>query len=50
MHLPSAENHYNKDICVKHDLPIFTTVKEKIFYVQRYQTTNGRETEMMSVH
>ena len=28
VHLPS-KSYYNKDICVKHDLPIFATGKEK---------------------
>ena len=36
-------------ICVKHDLLIFATGKEKISYIGRYQATDDRETEMMSV-
>lgn len=49
VHLPSPKNHYSKDIVIKHDVPIFATGKGKITYVGRYQTTDERETEMMSV-
>ena len=32
-----------------HDVPIFATGKSRITYVGRYQSTDERETEMMSV-
>ena len=34
---------------MKHDFPIFPTGKEKIAYIEKYQTTEDRETEMMLV-
>ena len=44
----SPKAQYNKDLCVKHDLSIFATGKEKISYVGRYQNTDDLETEMTS--
>lgn len=49
VHLPSPKNHYAKDICIDHDIPIFATGKSRITYIGRYQTADERETEMMSV-
>ena len=49
VHLPSPKNHYATDICIEHDIPIFATGKSRITYVGRYQSTDERETEMMSV-
>ena len=39
VHLPYLKNHYIKNICVKHDFPIFPRGKEKIAYIEKYQTT-----------
>ena len=49
VHLPSPKNHYAKDLCIDHDVPIFATGKSQIIYEGRYQTKDERETEMMSV-
>ena len=38
--LTLSKKHYNKDICVKHNLPIFETGK-KMPYIGRYQTTDN---------
>ena len=45
---PFQKNIAIKKYCVKHELPVFATEK-KISYIGGYQTTNGRETKMMSV-
>lgn len=49
VHLPAPKNHFVKDICIDTDVPIFATGKARITYVGRYNSSDDRETEMMSV-
>lgn len=49
VHLPSPKNHYNRDIAITADTPIFATGKSEITYVGKYNTTDITENEMMAV-
>jgi len=48
VHLPAPKSHYNKDITLQSDIPIFCTAKEEITFV-RGGVLDAMETEMMRV-
>lgn len=49
VHLPTPKNHFNKDICLNTDIPVFATGKSQIKFIGRFNAEDERETEMMSV-
>ena len=48
VHLPVPKTHYNSDISLTRDIPIFCTAKEELSYVSG-GILDTRETEMMRV-
>ena len=49
VNLPSPKNHFVKDVCISSDIPIFATGKAPIQFVGRYNVSDERENEMMTV-
>jgi len=49
VHLPAPKNHFTSDVCISKDTPIFATSKDPIKFVGRYNSTDERENEMMTV-
>ena len=49
VHLPAPKNHFSSDVCINKDTPIFATSLEPIKFVGRYNSTDDRENEMMTV-
>ena len=47
--LPAPKNQYAGDVVICKDTPIFATSKDKVRYRGSYNTSDERETEMMSV-
>ena len=47
--LPAPKNQFSTDVVIKKDTPIFATSKSRITYTGKFNSTEGRETEMMSV-
>ena len=47
--LPAPKNHYSKDVHIMHDVPIFTTSKDRIKNVGPNNTTDDKEDHMMNV-
>jgi hypothetical protein len=45
--LPAPKNHFNRDILVNSDIPIFATGKEMIKYVGRQNASDSVEDDMM---
>ena len=46
--LPAPKNHFNSDIVIDTDVPIFATSKCEIVYKGPFNTTDERETDMMA--
>ena len=47
--LPALKNQFSTDVVSKKDTPIFATSKSRITYTGKFNSTDDRETEMMSV-
>ena len=47
LYLPAPKNHFARDICVKSDIPIFATSKDKITYTGPNNSTCEKEDNMM---
>ena len=47
--LPSPKKHFVKDVCISSDIPIFATGKAPIQFVGKYNVTDARESEMMTI-
>ena len=47
--LPAPKNQFSTDVVIKKDIPIFATSKSRITYTGKFNSTDDRETEMMSV-
>ena len=46
--LPAPKNQFSSDVVIDKDTPIFATSKSRIVYVGKFNSTDERETEMMS--
>ena len=47
--LPAPKNQFATDVIINRDTPIFATSKSPVVYVGKFNSTDERETEMMSV-
>ena len=47
--LPAPKNQFASDVVIQKDTPIFATSKSRITYVGKFNSTDQRETEMMSI-
>ena len=49
MKLPAPKKQSSTDVVIKKDTPILATSKSRIIYTGKFNSTDDRETEMMSV-
>ena len=47
--LPAPKNKFLSDVIIKNDTPIFATSKSQVTYVGKFNSSDERETEMMSI-
>ena len=47
--LPAPKNQFSTDVAIKKNTSIFATSKSRITYTGKFNSTDDRETEMMSV-
>ena len=47
--LPAPKNQFLSDVIINNDTPIFATSKSQVTYVGKFNSSDERETEMMSI-
>ena len=47
--LPAPKNQFSSDVVIEKDTPIFATSKSRVTYVGKFNSSDERETEMMSI-